>query len=176
MGWGGWGGLEQGKGSGPFRSTEPARPHSKTSPKASRAAALGARQPGSLPSCFLLENHPAHHPFPCFPNRGSALNPLTLWLHGGSAGTPLQSWAVLGATTALTDFCPFESPSEAPGSFFSPSLHIPGASRHPPLLLPWQPPPQHPLQQPPPQNLPPKASTRGDSGVPSIAVGSLHLG
>lgn len=44
----------------------------------------------------------------------------------------------------LTDFCPFKSPSEAPGSLFSPSLHVSGASRHPPLPLPWQPPPQHP--------------------------------
>lgn len=47
-------------------------------------------------------------------------------------------------TADLTEFCPFKSPGEAPGSVFSPSLHISRASLHPPLPLPWQPPAQHP--------------------------------
>lgn len=74
-------------------------------------------------------------------------------------------------TADLTDFCPFKSPGEAPGSVFSPSLHISRASLHPPLPLPWQPPAQHP----PCARLPkicPRAAPQG-SGLASALQQSL---
>lgn len=73
-------------------------------------------------------------------------------------------------TADLTDFCPFKSPGEAPGSGFSPSLHISRASLHPPLPLPWQPPAQHP----PCARLPkicPQSSATGERAGLGIAAG-----
>lgn len=149
---------------GPFPSTRHAQPHPKP-PPGERGSCAGITPARLALSCFLPENPPARLRFQRFPTQGSALNPVPLRL-GGGAGTLLQSRAVPGATVALTDFCPFKSLL----AFFSPfpthPWSIAGASRHPPLPLPWQPPPQHPLQQLPPLKFPLKASAGGDCGVP----------
>lgn len=156
---------------GPFPSTHHARLHPKP-PPSERGSCAGITPARLALSCFLPENPPARLCFQRFPTQGSALNPAPLRL-GGGAGTLLQSRAVLGATAALTDFCPFKSLL----AFFSPfpthPWSIPGASRHPPLPLPWQPPPQHPLQQLPPLKFPLKASAGEDCGVPTVVGGSL---
>lgn len=73
----------------------------------------------------------------------------------------------------LTDFCPFRSPGEAPGSLFSlpcTSLEHPAILRcrcpgnHRPSILPGSAPPKSP----------PRARARGDWGGLSIAAGSLY--
>lgn len=152
-----------GKGKDPALSPAPAaRPHPKAQAEASRAAALGACQPrrfppAPAPSTLLLtpafgaSQVGARHQTP------SLAAVLRRWQNPAAK----LGWAVShrGSDRLLSLRITQRSSWLF---FFSPSLHVPGASHHLPLPLPWQPPPQHPLQQQhPPQICPQSKRWRG---------------